>query len=494
MSSLRDRTIRGGIARLGAQAANFLLRIGSLVVLARLLRPDEFGLVGMVTAFTGVLNLFRDFGLSSAAIQRGSVTPAQSSTLFWINMLVGLVLGLLTVAMAPAMAAFYHEPRLVAVTAVIATAFVFNAAGVQHNALLQRELRFTALAAINTVSLVLSTAVGIGSAAAGFGYWSLVLMTVALPLLNTVGCWLAAPWIPGRPQRQIGIRSMMSFGGIVTLNGLVYYLSCNADKVLLGRVWGVGALGVYGRGYQLISIPTDNLNYTVGEVAFSALSRLQDDPSRLKSYFLKGYSLILAATLPLTLACAIFADDVVAVLLGSKWTAVAPIFRALAPTILVFAIVNPLGWFLTSLGLVRRGLNMALTIAPFMIVAYLIGLRSGPLGVAVAYSTVMLLWVWPAVAWAVHGTVVSTLDVFRAVSRPLVSSIVAGLIAFAVQSTLGHIPALPRLILECTVLLVVFAGMLLFVMGQKTLYLGLLRSSTPEPVPVPTGTRASEAL
>ncbi|MGH2397062.1 MAG: oligosaccharide flippase family protein, partial [bacterium] len=132
MNSLRDRTIRGGFARLCAQAANFILRLGSLVVLARLLRPADFGLVGMVTAFTGVLNLFRDFGLSSAAIQRGSVTEAQSSTLFWINMLVGLLLGLLTLAMAPAIAVFYHEPRLAAVTAVVATAFLFNAAGVQH--------------------------------------------------------------------------------------------------------------------------------------------------------------------------------------------------------------------------------------------------------------------------------------------------------------------------------------------------------------------------
>jgi O-antigen/teichoic acid export membrane protein len=494
VSSLRDKTIRGGIARLGAQAANFLLRVGSLVVLARLLRPDEFGLVGMVTAFTGVLNLFRDFGLSSAAIQRGSVTPAQSSTLFWINMVVGLVLGLLTVVMAPAMAAFYHEPRLVPVTAVIATAFVFNAAGVQHNALLQRELRFSALAGINTVSLVLSTAIGIGAAAAGFGYWSLVYMTITLPLLNTIGCWLMTSWVPGRPERQVGMRSMMNFGGTVTLNGLVYYLACNADKVLLGRVWGVAALGVYGRGYQLISIPTDNLNYTVGEVAFSALSRLQDDPGRLKTYFLKGYSLILAATLPLTIACAIFSDDVVAVLLGSKWTAVAPIFRALAPTILVFAIVNPLGWFMTSLGLVRRGLNMALTIAPFMIGAYLIGLRYGPIGVAIAYSSVMLLWVWPAVSWAVHGTMVSTLDVFRAVRGPLVSSVVAGIVAVAVRSTLGQLPPLPRLILECTVLLVVFAGMLLFAMGQKALYLGLLRGSQSSPGAVPSPTTATEAL
>jgi PST family polysaccharide transporter len=170
MKDLKEKTIRGGLARLIAQAANFVLRTVSLMVLARLLDPKDFGLVGMVTAFTGVLGLFRDFGLSSAAIQRATVTEEQVSTLFWINLLVGALLGLLAIGMAPAIAAFYHEPRLFGVTAVLAAGFLFNAAGVQHGALLQRQMRFTALAIINTVALVVGTAVAIGGALAGYGY------------------------------------------------------------------------------------------------------------------------------------------------------------------------------------------------------------------------------------------------------------------------------------------------------------------------------------
>lgn len=349
MKDLKGKTIRGGLARLCAQGANFCLRLLSLMVLARLLEPKDFGLVGMVTAFTGVLSLFRDFGLSSAAIQRASVTDEQVSTLFWINLLVGALLGLLAVAMAPLVVAFYHEPRLFGVTVALAAGFLFNAAGVQHGVLLQRQMRFTVLAVINTIGLVIGTAIAIGGAKAGYGYWSLVAMTVTLPLATTIGCWLATAWVPGKPQRRAGIRSMMRFGGTVTLNSLVVYVAMNFDKVLLGRFWGVDALGLYGRAYQLISIPTDNLNSAAGEVAFSALSRLQDDPKRLKSYFLKGYSLVLAMTLPLTFVCALFADDIVLVCLGPKWMAAAVIFRLLAPTILVFAIVNPLGWLLPAL-------------------------------------------------------------------------------------------------------------------------------------------------
>src|ERR1700747_475807 len=164
MKDLKQKTIQGGLARLLAQGANFALRVGSLMILARLLSPRDYGLVGMVTAFTGVLSLFRDFGLSSAAIQRPEVTEEQISTLFWINILVGAVLGILTATMAPVVAAFYHEPRLTAVTAVMALGFLFNAAGIQHSVLLQRQMRFTMMALIGTISLAMSSAIAIAGA------------------------------------------------------------------------------------------------------------------------------------------------------------------------------------------------------------------------------------------------------------------------------------------------------------------------------------------
>jgi PST family polysaccharide transporter len=476
MKNLKEKTIRGGFARMCAQAASLLLRVGSLMVLARLLGPKDFGLVGMVTAFTGVLELFRDFGLSSATVQRTTVTDEQISTLFWINIVVGAALGLLAAAVAPAIAAFYHEPRLVGVTTVLAAGFLFNAAGVQHSALLQRQMRFTALAVISVASLLVGTAIAVVGAKAGYGYWALVAMTVTLPLINTIGLWLATAWIPGLPHRRAGIRSMMRFGGTITLNGLVVYVASNFEKVLLGRFWGVDAIGIYGRAYQLVNIPTANLNSTVGEVAFSALSRLQDDPSRLKSYFLKGYSLVLALTLPITIACALFADDIVFVLLGPKWKEAVPIFRLLAPTILVFAIANPLSWLLNSIGLVGRNLKAALVIAPAMIAGYVVGLSYGPKGVAFAYSAVLTLCLLPLIAWCVHGTVISLRDILMVVSRPLASSIVAAGLAVGVRFFLGQsLSPLPRLVVDSTALLVTYLGILLFVTGQKSFYLNLLR-------------------
>jgi O-antigen/teichoic acid export membrane protein len=477
MKDLKQRTVRGGFARLIAQGANFFLRLGSLMVLARLLGPNEFGLVGMVTAFTGVLSLFRDFGLSSAAVQRASVTDEQVSTLFWINLLVGVVLAILALAMAPAVAAFYHEPRLVGVTAVLAAGFIFNAAGVQHSALLQRQMRFTALAVINTVGLLIGTVLAIGGAEAGYGYWSLVAMTVSVPLVTTIGCWIATAWIPGLPHRRSGVLSMMRFGSILTLNCLVVYIANNIEKVLLGRFWGVDALGIYGRAYQFANIPTDNLNAAASEVAFSALSRLQHDANRLKTYFLKGYSLVLAMTLPITIVCAFFSDDVMYVLLGPKWMATSPIFRLLAPAIVVFAIVNPLGWLLPAVGLVGRGLKMALVLAPLMVIGILIGLHYGPQGVAASYSAVMLIWVVPAIAWAVQGTVIHAKDIWLNVSRPFLAAILGSAIALAVQKFYGpHLSPLPRLTASAGIAILIYLVVLLYGMGQKSFYADLVKT------------------
>ncbi len=418
MKDLKHKVIRGGVAKALAQGTSLVLRMGSLMVLARLLAPTEFGLVGMVTAFTGVLNLFRDFGLSTATVQRGHVTDEQISTLFWINILVGAVLAFMLMGMAPVVAVFYHEPRLVWVSIVLATSFIFNGAGVQHTALLERQMRFTALATIDIISLVVSTAIGIGMAVAGFGYWSL----------------------------------------------------------LLGRYWGANALGLYGRAYQLINLPTENLNSAFWGVAFSGLSRVRHEPERFRSYFLRGYSLVLALTIPMTLGAALFAHDMIFVLLGPKWNDVAGIFRLLAPTILIFALINPLAWLTFSLGMIGRNLKIVLVLAPLIITGYVLGLPYGPRGVAIGYSALMTIWAVPHIAWCVHGTVISLRDIFVSASRPFLSGIVAGGIAWGVQFFFGpSLLPLPRLILEVAVLLAAYLGMLFYVMGQKAVYWDLLR-------------------
>jgi O-antigen/teichoic acid export membrane protein len=474
---LKRRTLQGALARIVAQGTNIFVRIGSLMLLARLLDPSDFGLVNMVTVVTGLFSLFKDAGLSMITIQRAVITEAQLSTLFWVNLLVGLVFASISIAAAPALVAFYHEPRLYWIAVVMGCGFVVNAAGVQHTALLQRQMRFAALAALEMTSLLISIVVGVSMALAGYRHWALVGMAVSLPLTSTVGAWVQVRWLPSWPSRRTGLKSMMRFGGIVSLNGLIMYFAYNLDKLLLGRFAGAQTLGIYGRAYQLISIPNDTLQQSLGGVALSALSRVQHDADRFRSYFLKGYSLFLAITVPLTITCAMFASDIVVVLLGPKWADAAIIFECLAPTILALALINPVGWLLFAKGQIERSLKMAFVIAPLVIGAYAIGLAYGPVGVATAFSAMMMALTVPMVLWATHGSPVRPGDLLRAASTPLLAALVATAIVLPLLRPIADLPSFLRLVIESGAFLVSYALLLLYPFKQKSVYMALYQEA-----------------
>jgi O-antigen/teichoic acid export membrane protein len=480
---LKQRTTHGALVSLIAQATGLVLRTGSMMVLARLLLPADYGLVGMTVAFTGFLGLFRDAGLSMASVQRASITPVQTSTLFWVNAAVGLLLAGVCVAIAPMLAVFYHEPRLVWITIVSGVGYLFNGASTQHRAMMQRHMRFIALSVIDTVALILSIAVGIGSALAGAGYWALVLMAVTTPITSAMGVWVMGGWIPGLPQRQAGIGSMLWYGGTLTLNTVIVYFSYNLEKVLLGKFSGAETLGIYGRAYQLINLPTDSLHNTISSVAFPALSRVQDDPVRLRSYFLKGYALFLSLIIPLAMACALFANDIISVFLGAKWHASAPVFRLLAPTIVALAMVNPFGSLLLATGRVVRNFNLGLLVGPVVIVGYLIGIRYGPQGVAAGYSIAMVVLIVPVVLWAKCDLPITNMDILQTLKPPIVSALVGAAATLLLAVPMDHLhPVFLRLVIESAIFYGIFVVMLLFVMKERVMYFNILRETGLWPI------------
>jgi PST family polysaccharide transporter len=420
--------------------------------------------------------LFKDAGLGAVTVQRASISHEQISTLFWLNIVIGLFLCGMAIAIAPVVVSFYREPRLYWVTVALSTAFIFNAAAIQHQALLQRQLRSVTMAVIDITSLLASIAVGIAMALAGFSYWSLVGSAIVLPAVSLVGVWFATRWVPGIPHRNVGTRSMFRFGGTITLNSLVVYIAYNLDKILLGRFWGAEALGYYGRAYQLVNLPTEQLNSAVGWIAFPALSRIQDDPRRLKNYFLKGYSLVLGMTIPVTIACGLFAEDMILVLLGPRWKDTIGIFRLFSPTILAFAFINPFSWLLFSTGKVARSLKIALVLAPSLIAAYLLGIPYGPTGIASGFSIMMVLMIVPVIAWAKQGSGLSSRDIYRAVNPPFLSGIISGSIAFTAQHFLFQgIQLYQRFILEIGVLFASYVFILFYVVKQKEFYMDLIK-------------------
>lgn len=475
LRALKGKAVSGGLAKLAGQGTNLVVKLCYLMILARLLTPGDFGLIAMASVITGIFDYFTSAGLSSAAVQRASITRRQISQLFWINLLVGCILTLLCAASAWPIARFYSDQRLLWVTLALAPGFLINAAGVQHSAILQRELRYTTLSVIDTGSQLASAVVGVVLAVCGYGYWALAVASLVVPCFSTASCWLTATWLPERPRRNTGIGPLLRYGGVVTLNSITVYIGYNLEKVLLGRFWGPSALGLYGRAIQLANLPAGNINAAVGGVFFSALARLQGDPARFRSFFLNGYSMVMAVAMPATLFPAVFAKDVVTVFLGAKWEAATPIFQCFVPAVLVFTIINPLAWVLMPLGLQKRSLYVGLVLAPLAILACLAGLPHGPTGVALCYSVVMLLWLFPHVTWCLHRTPITVGDLCRVVAGPLTASIGAALLAFGFCSVLApYGSSAMRLLIGAASMMVGYGGMLLMLTDQRRLYVNVI--------------------
>jgi O-antigen/teichoic acid export membrane protein len=475
-AELKKKSVRGGAAVVMSQGVSMGLQIITTLVLARLLSPTDYGLQAMVLTLTAFFSLFRDAGLSVASVQRETLEHDQISTLFWINVGLGVFLTIVVAAAAPFLAHFYKDPRLLWITVASASIFFINSVAIQHRALLDRAMRFTTSMKIDIVAATIGTVVAIGMAVLGFGYWALIAQNIVVPLVGTLAVWMVMPWLPGKPKWTLELRSMVRFGGTVTLNSFVVYLAYNTEKILLGRYWGAAPLGLYGRAYQLTNMPLQQLTQSVGAVAFPMLSRLQRDALRLRRSYLKAHSLIVSMTVPVVMCSSLFADEIIETMLGPKWNGAAPILRLLAPAMLVFALINPFSWLLRATGLVERSLKIALFICPVMILGVLAGLRHGPTGVALGYSSALVLMMVPLVAWAKHGTGISAGDYWDCVRRPLTAGVLGGAAGWAFKIAFqGSLPTLPLLFAEISISLGLYALLLLFAMGQREMYVDLLR-------------------
>jgi O-antigen/teichoic acid export membrane protein len=397
LTNLRQRTISSGLVTAAAQGAQFFLNLGYIMVLARLLVPQEFGLVAMVTAVTGFLRIFQDAGLSMATVQRQEITHAQVSNLFWVNVAVGGATTLLVAASAPVVAWFYREPRLVGITLVLSITFVLASSVVQHIALLNRQMRFRAIAVIDILSMLAGYLIAIGMALSGCSYWALVGATVTQVAIKLVLTWSISRWRPRLPSSFTETWHLLSFGANITAGSLMYELSRGADSLLIGRFFGAAAVGLYSRGFLLVMRPLEQIIVPISAVLIPALSRTQEQHDRYRRTFLEVFEataligflfagLLLPLSYPVTLA-----------VLGPKWAGVAVISAGFTMAVLAYPLINASKWLFASQG---RGKDWVLTssiVSTVTLCSFLIGLPFGPAGVAISFSVSCVLIEVPCV-------------------------------------------------------------------------------------------------
>jgi PST family polysaccharide transporter len=385
MPGLGRVAARGASVTLGAQGIRFVLQIGSLAVLSRLLTPAEVGLVAMVTAILGVAEIVRDFGLSAAAIQSPTLSLAERSNLFWLNLSIGAGCTVLALLGAPLLAGLYDEPQVVPIVVALAGLFLVSGANTQYRADLSRDLRFGALAVTDVAAQVLSVAVAITAAAHGLGAWAIVLQQVTFVVTTFVCNALQCRWAPRRPDRSVPMGRFLRFGAQLLGTNLMGFAVNNVDNVAIGAYSGATQLGLYSRAYQLLQVPLQQINAPLSRVVLPVLSRVQSDRDLFQHYF-QRFQLAICYSLGLGFALlAGVAEPLVHLLLGPAWWAAAPILTVLAVGGVFKGIDSANYQVWVAKGLTGRLLTFYAITRPLMIATILAGLPWGPVGVATGH-------------------------------------------------------------------------------------------------------------
>jgi O-antigen/teichoic acid export membrane protein len=429
MDSIAGRTARGGVVTMASHGIKFAISIVATAILARLLSPKDYGLIGMVAVATNFIVMFKDMGLELATVQKAEISSRQISTLFWVNLALSIGTMIVLIALAPAVSWFYGDSRLTMITIVSATGFVIGGLTVQHEALLKRQMRFMALSAIALVAMVAGYIVGIVFAWYGFGYWALVFSQLAVLTADALLVWITCGWRPGLPRRDTGVRSMLSFGGNITAYGTVNYFSKNADNLLIGKFFGAQPLGLYNKAAQLVGLPTDQVHEPVMAVAVPALSRLADSPERYRKAYMRIMEKVLMLVMPAVALLIVSSDWIISIVLGAQWKDAGAILVFMSIAGLFQPIMNTAGSVLVTQGRGRHLFYWSLISSPLSILSIVAGLPWGALGVAASYSLTRVFITNPLMYWFVgRSGPVRTMDFYRLLA-PFTAAAAAGILA-----------------------------------------------------------------
>jgi lipopolysaccharide exporter len=372
---LRRQALAGAKWTGAATLASALLQFLQVAVLARLLRPEEFGLMALVLLVVGFAQAFADVGLSGAIVQRQDASRDALSSLFWLNAVAGAVIFAALALSAPLIAAAFGQPRLSGLLVLTALSFLVTPASQQFYAILQKSLAFAPLAGIDLLTALSSTTAAIVSAYWGQGVYAFVwgsLSGAAMrsALLLAIGM---KRWRPSPRFRRRDLDGFVRFGIFQMVERTINFVGFNLDKLLIGSLIGVHGLGLYSVAYQLVMKPVQLVTPIVNRVALPVFAMVQLDDARLRSGFLDSMRVVSMLMFPVYMGLIVVADSLVLVLLGPAWQPAVPVLRLLAALGFFYSLGNPIGSLLLAKG--RVGLSFLLNV--WMLALYALAIVVG---------------------------------------------------------------------------------------------------------------------
>lgn len=392
---LKDKTVRGVLWTICSQTTRLLLNIIVTAVLAHLLNPEDFGTIAMVAVFTVFFTIFNDIGLPSAIIQKQEVTDEQLSSLFWINLIEGILVTIILIALAPIIANFYDKSVLKPIVIVMSLLFTISSIGMIQLALFSKMMNFKTIAIIEIAASMAGGITAIILAAIGFGVWSFVFQALALNLVQSILLFSLSKWKPGFMFKWKPVKSFVQYGLPLMGFNLVNYFSRNMDNLLIGKYLGVKQLGYYDVAYKSLLFPLQNVSIVIGRVMFPALSKLEDEKERIRSAYTQATRYIALITFPVTAGLAVLAPQVVRVVLGPEWERAILIMQILAAIGGIQSLYTTVGWIYLSQGRTGILFVVGVIMAIIYVISFIIGLHWNIEGVAIAYAIAFLLILYP---------------------------------------------------------------------------------------------------
>lgn len=391
MESLGVKAFKGASWLALFNAAGQIFSWVVTILVARILLPEDYGLVALATLFTGYASRFSELGLGAAIIQKDSSSPEELSSVFWFSALTSLFFALSCIPLAYASSYVFDEPRLVPLTLTVSFVFIFSGLQIVPSNLMRKNLEFKKIGMIRLQSTAISCSFMLVCAYMGGGVWTLIGGNVVLSLSNLFFTFNAIRWFPKWHFNGREAISYIKFGVLVALSRSMFYLWENSDRFFIGRFWMPKTVGYYTFALQLAQLPTEKITVLINNVSFPVLSKLKNSKKEFNNYYLKIVKLTMTMVLPLFVGGFLVSDELILVLLGEKWAPIIFLFKYLCLTQIMTSLNAVNGFVNYSLGRPQLSLYFHMASAILMPVAFYFSAQHGMNAMIIPWFTVYMV-------------------------------------------------------------------------------------------------------
>lgn len=431
-SSLRKKTIIGSVWSFISQFGRQILSLIITIFLARLLSPEEFGLIALVSSILSFALIFTELGYGSALIHKKEVSELDLSSVFWVNIIIGTLLTILFLFLADPLVIFFDN-NIKEIIICLSFNFIISSFSIVQRIILVKEMNFKLLARIEILGVLFSGLLAVLMAFFGFGIYSLIAQILSTSLINNILLWKYSSWQPKFIFNLNSIKSLNKFSINYFLNQTFGYWTKNFDNLLIGKYLGEYSLGIYSKSYNLLSFRINSISKIISRVLFPSLSKIQDDNEQIKNFYLKSITAICVVIFPLIIALFITADKIILILYGPKWIEMIPIFKILSILGFSLAIGSVHSNIYLAKGRTDLQLKLGLIFKPIILFSIYIGLNWGIEGVAYFVGITSLVSQFPQIHIAGRLIDLSLKDVLLSIYKIFIISVLTGIIIFGVD-------------------------------------------------------------